>query len=128
MDLKSRQLRQLSTGHSVELNPQWSGDDREIYFVSDRQGLLNVFRTPVDTFSPEQITNVDTGVGSITPTGPTLSMSDDGSSLALTVFQRGRPRLVVISTENLTALASPAAVTPAPALAARNSRRLISAI
>src|SRR6185436_1689752 len=112
IDVKSREMRRVSTGDAVELNPQWSADDREIYFVSDRQGLLNVFRTGVDAFAPEQITNVDTGVATVTPTGPSLSMSADGSSLALTVFQRGRPRLVVISADNLSALTAPAGSMP----------------
>lgn len=117
MDVKSREVRRVSIGDgaeaAAELNPQWSRDDRELYFVSDRNGLFNVFRSSAETFAPEQITNVETGVASITPTGPTLSMSADGSSLALTVFQRGRPRLVVISTENLSALAPAPGTLPA---------------
>jgi hypothetical protein len=112
MDIRTHEVRQASFGDGVELNPQWSGDDQELYFVSNRTGLYNVFRTAADTFAPEQITNVETGVGSITPTSPMLSMSADGSLLALTVYERGRPRLATISTDQLTTVAAKAAEAP----------------
>jgi Tol biopolymer transport system component len=106
LDVKSRAVRQVSQGPGRELDPQWSYDDKHLYFVSDRHGLLNVFRTPVAAFTPQQITNVDTGVGSITPTSPSLSLSADGSAMAFTVYEHGRPRMVVIDDERIEMLAA----------------------
>ena len=105
-DLPTGEVRQVSSGAGAELNPQWSDTDRELYFVSDRKGLMNVFRTPVDRFAPQQITSVDTGIGSVTPTSPSMSLSADGSAMAFTVYERGRPRLVVIDDEQIEASAS----------------------
>jgi Tol biopolymer transport system component len=113
MDLATRGVRPLSDGTAAELNPQWSHDDREIYFVSDRHGLLNVFRSNVDAFTPQQITNVDTGVASITPTSPSFSLSADGSRLAFTVYERGRPRLAMIDQNSVAVVTDPAATVPA---------------
>jgi hypothetical protein len=106
LDVATRDVRRLSDDGFSESNPQWSPDDRELYFVSDRAGLFNLFRSGIDAFAPQQITNVDTGVGSITPTSPSFALSEDGSRLAFTVYERGRPRLVVLDEDKISAVAS----------------------
>lgn len=111
MDLATRDIHAISNGGAAELNPQWSADDRELYFVSDRAGLHNVFRTPVGGFDPQQITRVDTGVAGITPTSPSFTMAADGSAIAFSVFERGRPRLVVLDRAKITPIAPSTTVT-----------------
>ena len=105
LDVATRDVRRLSDDGFSESNPQWSPDDRELYFVSDRAGLFNLFRSRLDAFAPQQITNVDTGVGSITPTSPSFALSEDGSKLAFTVYERGRPRLVVLDEDKIETVA-----------------------
>jgi Tol biopolymer transport system component len=106
LDVATRAVRELAIEASAHLNPHWSIDDRELYFVSDPDGAMNVYRVrlrqgpggqAVEADALYRITNVDTGVSGITPTSPALSMSDDASALAFTVYERGRPRLVVIT-------------------------------
>ena len=105
MDVQTRVVREVPIDASAHLNPHWSLDDRELFFVSDPDGAMNVYRVRLRQDHGGQsaerdvlyrITNVDTGISGITPTSPALSMSDDASALAFTVYERGRPRLVVM--------------------------------
>ena len=82
----------------THLNPQWSTEDDDLYFVSDAGGAMNIYRAELETRTLHRITNVETGVSGITPTSPAFSLADDAPVLAFTIYQRGRPRLVVIST------------------------------
>jgi Tol biopolymer transport system component len=96
MDTGTRDVRDVPIDASAQLSPQWSRDDDQLYFVGDPDGAMNVYRVGVETGTLHRITNVDTGVSGITPTSPALSVSGDASALAFTVYERGRPRLVVL--------------------------------
>jgi Tol biopolymer transport system component len=98
MDVETRAVRAVPVAAStVHLNPQWSTDDRDLYFAGDLDGTMNIYRAGLDTRTLRRITNVDTGVSGITPTSPVFSLADGASSLAYTVYERGRPRLVVLT-------------------------------
>jgi Tol biopolymer transport system component len=98
LDVASQQVTDVAVAPGrAHLNPQWSADDDDLYFVSDPAGTMNIYRTELRTRTLHQITNVDTGVSGITPTSPAFSLADDAPVLAFTVYERGRPRLVVIS-------------------------------
>ena len=103
MDVGDQRRRATSTfehgdgrGRGTHLNPQWSADDRDLYFVGDADGTANVFRVDLESSAVRRVTNVSTGVSGITPTSPALSVSADGSTMAFTVYKNGRPRLVVL--------------------------------
>jgi Tol biopolymer transport system component len=97
MDVATNTARHLDLGLAgTQLNPQWSADDRDLYFVGDVDGAANVLRVDLATAAVRRVTHVPTGVSGITPTGPALSVSADGLTLAFTVYQNGRPRLVVL--------------------------------
>ena len=45
VDVDSGDVRELGGFEDGKnINPQWSGDGRTIYFVSDRMGISNVYR------------------------------------------------------------------------------------
>lgn len=103
LDVATQSVSAFDVGGSTAFSPQWSADDHELYFVGDSQGVMNVFRVCVDGSAVHQLTNVDTGVSGMTPTSPALSVSGDGEMLAFTVFERGRPRMIVQSEQRATA-------------------------
>ena len=86
---------------TTQLNPQWSADDRHLYFIGDPDGVANVYRVNLDSQTIDQITNVATAVSGITPTGPALSVSSDEQALAFTMYSNGRPRLVVFDRDKI---------------------------
>jgi Tol biopolymer transport system component len=85
-------------GAGAELNPHWSADDRDLYFVGDADGATNIFRMSLGSSDLYRVTDVPTGVSGVTPTSPALSVARDASVAAFTVYQSGGPQLVVLDT------------------------------
>src|SRR4029077_20628418 len=77
----------FSDGKSI--NPQWNADGRRLYFVSDRDGISNVYVVNVDYGALGQVTNVDAGVSGITALSPTISSAMDARELALSPYESG---------------------------------------
>ena len=99
LDVGTLAVRDMSMlAGDAQLSPHWSADDGDLYFVSDPNGTTNIYRAGLAGRSLHRITNVDTGVSGITPTSPAMSMADRAPVLAYTVYERGRPRLVVLDT------------------------------
>ncbi|SHM16729.1 DPP IV N-terminal domain-containing protein [Mucilaginibacter sp. OK098] len=57
------------------LNPQYSSDGSQIYFLSNHDGFRNMYRYTPATGSVEQMTNLFTGISGITEYAPALSIS-----------------------------------------------------
>ena len=55
-DVRSGVTKALTSDNALALSPVWSPDDRFIYFTSSRGGTLNIWKTPVASGEPEQIT------------------------------------------------------------------------
>jgi Tol biopolymer transport system component len=97
MDVDTRAVRRLPVGDvHAQLNPQWSAGGRELFFVGDADGTRNVFRIDLGSSDLRQVTDVNTGVSGVTPTSPALSVAGDAPIVAFTVYERGKPQLVVL--------------------------------
>ncbi|HZY38570.1 MAG TPA: tolB protein precursor [Mucilaginibacter sp.] len=59
------------------MNPQYSSDGTQIYFLSDRDGFRNMYRYTPASGKVEQMTNLFTGISGITSYSPALSISAD---------------------------------------------------
>lgn len=57
------------------LNPQYSSDGTQIYFLSNRDGFRNMYRYTPATGKIEQMTDLFTGISGITEFSPALSVS-----------------------------------------------------
>src|SRR4051812_12268040 len=57
------------------LNPQFSPDGRDIFFVSDQDGFPDIYRLNLASAQVFRITNVSTGVSGITTISPALSVA-----------------------------------------------------
>jgi Tol biopolymer transport system component len=72
------------------INPQWSPDGQSLYFLSDHDGVPNLYRIVLGGGGPRQITRVATGLSGITSSSPALSVAAERGTLAFTVYQDGK--------------------------------------
>jgi hypothetical protein len=127
LDLASGTVRPLLADRGKQVSPQWSPDGRQLFFVSDRDGISDVYRALVgppeggphtDAVPPEggphtqlyRVTSVAGGVSGITATSPALSVAARAGTLAFSVFDDGRYRI-----RTLRAVPAAAGVTIEPA-------------
>jgi Tol biopolymer transport system component len=69
------------------INPQWTPDASSLYFVSDHNGIPNVYRTDLATNELFQVTNLFTGVSGIAGISPAISVAAETGDLAITVYE-----------------------------------------
>jgi Tol biopolymer transport system component len=84
-------------------NPQWSPDSRSLYFLSDANGISNIYRTDLDTQKIYQVTNLYAGVSGITSISPAFSVAQKSGRLMYSAYDEGR--FTVYSMEGAEALA-----------------------
>ena len=97
IDLRSGGVRAVTADpDTAHTNPQWSADGDQLYFVADPDGVGNVFRLDLQTSITHRVTDVDTGVGGMTPTSPALSLASQAPVLAFTVYRNGAYQLAIL--------------------------------
>ena len=90
-DVASGEIRALphlrATRH---MNPQWSMDGSRLYFVSNPDGINNVFELDVAAGTFRQVTRVQGGVAGLALTSPAISVAARAPVMAVSVFRAGR--------------------------------------
>ena len=86
MDVATGAVTELGgfTG-AKNISPQWTSDGKSIYFLSDRQGITNIYRTVVDSGKTTQLTNMLTGASGITALSPAMSFA--GGRLVFSAYE-----------------------------------------
>ncbi len=72
------------------LNPQWSPDGKSLAFVSDRNGVANIYLYEFGERQIYQLTDFYTGVQGITALSPVLSWAHAADKLAFVYFEQGK--------------------------------------
>jgi len=105
LDVASGRVERVAVnGGGKQINPQWAPDGRSIYFISDREGVSNVYRTPVGDGDVAQVTTIPTGVSGITALSPALAVAARTGTLAFSVYQGGAYSIYTLN--------SPAGIAP----------------
>ncbi len=86
----TKEIEMLMDFEGNALNPQWSQDGSEIAFVSDHQGIPNIYRLDLARRAVTPITALQSGVVGLTETTPAMSWSADGRTLVFTSFTKQR--------------------------------------
>jgi Tol biopolymer transport system component len=107
------QVRSFTDGKNI--NPQWAPDNKSLYFISDRDGIPNLYRVVLASGDVAQITRVGTGLSGITNTSPALSVSASTGVAAFSVYQDGKYDIYTIddAARRPTAPLGPASMTAA---------------
>lgn len=89
-------LRDMESGKNIilppfedakHINPQFSTDGNSLFFISDHEGVNNVYRYDLETLERYQVTNVSTGVSGISQYSPAMSVADSTGTMILTTFK-----------------------------------------
>ncbi len=89
MDVTSGQTRLLRLFTDAKnINPIFSPDGQSLYFVSDHEGVSDIFRYALMTGQIFRVTNVVTGVSGLTDKSPALAMARASGELAFSVFTK----------------------------------------
>lgn len=100
------------------INPQWAPDGRSLFFVSDRDGIPNLYRITMPGGEITQLTKVGTGLTGITSSSPTLSVASKAGIAAFSVYENDKydvftlDAVNAVSTAELSAANDNAAVLP----------------
>src|SRR5216110_441986 len=69
------------------INPAWAPDGKSLAFVSDRNGISNIFLYDFGDANIYQLTDLYTGVSGITPYSPCLSWAHEADRLAFAYYE-----------------------------------------
>ena len=75
-------IRRITTSPFQDLNPSWSPDGKNIVFISDRNGISNLYTVNLEEMTVRPLTNLLTSASSPT-------WSPDGDRIAFTSFKEG---------------------------------------
>jgi hypothetical protein len=105
------------------ISPQWARDG-SIYFISNPDGVPDVYRYDVATKSATRLTRLMTGVTGITATSPALAVAADGSRLAAVIYRNQTYEIQALEGAQLRGSEpAPTSVTLAAAQLAPGNRR-----
>ena len=112
LDVASGRISPVSTfAQGKNINPQWVPDSRSLFFVSDQNGISNIYRVNLQSGALAQVTNIDSGISGITALSPAISSAIDARTLALSAYEDGSHHIYVIdSPQQLTGTPIAAAV------------------
>ncbi|MBN1423167.1 PD40 domain-containing protein [Candidatus Fermentibacteria bacterium] len=90
MSLDDGSVEMLPRLPGKNIDPSFSPDGRYLAFVSDADGIPNLYLWDLDSRLVGKITNVFTGVGGLTESSPCLSWAQEADRIAFSSFEGGR--------------------------------------
>jgi hypothetical protein len=90
IDVESGTITELpSIPGAKNIDPHWARDGASLYFVSDPDGINNVYRVVLTDGSIFKVTDVSTGVSGVTALSPALAVAGPANQLAFSVYRHG---------------------------------------
>jgi Tol biopolymer transport system component len=96
------------------INPQYSPDGRSLYFVSNPEGVPDVFRYTFDGGRIERLTHVQTGVAGITDMSPALAVASRTGDIAFSMYEDDNYNIYKIAAPQTGSAVSTTTVADAP--------------
>jgi Tol biopolymer transport system component len=91
--LSDKSVEMLTSLPGNATSPQWSADGSAIAFISDHQGIPNIYRLELASKTITPLTSLRNGISGITETTPALSWSANGATMVFTAFQKNNWQL-----------------------------------
>jgi Tol biopolymer transport system component len=88
IDVASGQVRLVEAfNRALHINPHWAPDGRSIYFISNPEGIPDVYRITIPEGQLSRVTAVDTGVAGITDMSPALTVAARSGEIAFSLYE-----------------------------------------
>ena len=88
MDIETKELVVLPPFEdSKHINPQFGPDGNSLFFISDYEGVNNVYRYDLRSMNRYQVTDVSTGISGISNYSPALSVAGNTGDMVFTTFK-----------------------------------------
>jgi len=87
LDPATKEIREVPAfAQGKHITPQWSADGRQLFFVSDRDGISNLYRLDRDEGRFYKITNLYTGISGISSLSPSLTIASETNAILFGVY------------------------------------------
>jgi Tol biopolymer transport system component len=87
-DVKKKSISSLPLFNEVRhINPQFSADGKSVFFISDVNGVSDIFRYELAGAQIFQVTNYQSGISGLTELSPAFSVSAKKGSMVFSVFE-----------------------------------------
>jgi len=123
LDPDTGEIKPLAAfSYAKNINPQWSGDSQSLFFLSDQNGISNIYRLDLASGRTTQVTDMYAGVSGISSLSPAISVAAAGNKLVYSAYEGGHFSIYSIDSAEMLAgrevpeaqgQASPAMLSPA---------------
>ena len=108
MDLSTRQVRVLDLFPGAKhINPQYTPDGRDLYFISDKDGFSDIYRVALESGEIFQVTRLATGASGITALSPAMSIAQRSGRVMFSVFENSGENIYGLELANARGTAVP---------------------
>ena len=88
--------------HGKHINPQYSADGRNLFFISDQDGISDIYRMDLESGQMFRLTRLATGVSGVTEDSPAITVSRGTGRMMFTVFRGQGHDIVALEPSQLT--------------------------
>ena len=119
LDVQSGEVRVLPTfARGKNINPQFSPDGKDVFFVSDQDGVSDIYRISVASGEIYRVTRVQTGISGISAVSPAITVARNTGRIAYTIFHEQGYRIHSLEESQAAGtLVNPAVADATPSLA-----------
>ncbi|MBP1595764.1 MAG: peptidase dipeptidylpeptidase domain protein [Acidobacteria bacterium] len=86
-----------ATDKGNQINPQWNDDGTNLYFISDQQGVPDLYRLELPGNRVFQVSRLRTGVSGLTRLSPAISTAGGAGTIAFCTFQNDGYELYILN-------------------------------
>lgn len=88
IDVQTGRIRELELFTDAKhINPQWSPDGGNIYFIANPDGVADIYRYNLASGDIGRVTSVRTGIAGITDMSPALTVASQSGDIAFSLFE-----------------------------------------
>ncbi len=109
IDMKTKSVKVLPVFPGADnLNPLFSVDDQSVFFLSDRDGMRNLYRYDLSDGKVYQLTHYEVGITGITKYSPAVSISRKNNELVYSYFSDDKYAIYSTAVKDFKAVEVPA--------------------